>query len=434
MISAAAGPVRLRGGGDSPNADAVLRGFWAAVGATMMLLVLAGCGGRSAPPVPDLAVELIASGLTNPVFVTAAHGDNSRLFVLEQTGMVRVVELATRTVREQPFLDLSDEIEMGHEQGLLGLAFHPKFAENGTFYVNFIAPGGAADEGVTVVRQYRVSAIDPNVADAATAKDVLRIEQPQANHNGGWIGFSPRAADENNLYIATGDGGAAFDEGRGHIEPGGNSQSLASLHGKVLRIHVDPQNGSYTIPQGNPFTGPAARGEIWLYGLRNPFRCSFDRGTGDLWIADAGQDEREEVNIQPATNPRGGENYGWRLREGRIATPGRVGGARPRGNVEPFFDYARDVGLCVIGGYVYRGSAIPELQGAYVFGDYSGKVYLLRRNGKRAGDFRDITRLLFPSERGMDLQLLSSFGEDAAGELYLVSLSGSVWKIVPATR
>ncbi|CAN5169140.1 hypothetical protein BH20VER2_BH20VER2_16920 [soil metagenome] len=399
-------------------------------------MVAVGCGGREASvPLPALAVELISSELSNPIFVTAPPGDTERLFVVEQTGAIRVIELATKTVRAEPFLDLSDAIEMGHEQGLLGLAFHPRYAENGTFYVNYVAPGGAADNGVTMIRQYQVSAADRNRAELASGKTVLQIDQPQGNHNGGWIGFSPRKGDENNLYIAMGDGGAAFDEGNAHVEPGGNAQSLQSLHGKMLRVQVKAADGTYTIPRDNPHASSnTARKEIWLLGLRNPYRASFDRVTGDLFIADVGQDQREEINLQKASNPAGGENYGWRLREGKIVTPGRVGGARPRGAVDPLFEYGREVGLCVIGGYVYRGSRIPELQGTYVFGDYSGKVYALTFNGKGASRFQELTAVLFPSGSGLDLQSLSSLGEDAEGELYLTSLTGSVFKIVPAAR
>lgn len=382
---------------------------------------------------PALAVETVASDLSNPIFVTAPPGDRTRLFIVEQTGAIRVFDREAGRLRDAPFLNLDEQIEMGYEQGLLGLAFHPKYAENGIFYVNYVAPGGKFDDGVQTVRQYRVSPHDPNVADPGSGKTVLSFDQPQGNHNGGWIGFSPRANDANNLYIASGDGGAAFDEGEGHLEPTGNAQNNTTLFGKILRVQVDPAAATYSIPQNNPFASSSTlRKEVWTFGLRNPYRASFDRTTGDLFIADVGQDDREEINVQRATNPAGGENYGWRLREGKIATRWRVGGPRPRGAVEPLFDYPRNVGICVVGGYVYRGSKIPALRGWYLFGDFIGSVFALKLDAGRAPEFHDLTRVLFPPGSGLDLQSLSGFGEDAEGELYLTSLSGTVYKIVPA--
>ena len=381
----------------------------------------------------NIAVEVIASDLSNPVFVTAPPGDNDRLFIVEQLGPIRIFDKAEKKMRERPFLDLTDAIETGHEQGVLGLAFDPKYSENGKFYVHFTAPGGAFGDGVSLVQQFQVSPNDANVADAGSGKTVIAIDQPQGNHNGGWIGFSPRGGDQDNLYIALGDGGAAFDEGEGHLEPDGNSQNNTTLLGKMLRVQVNADSATYTIPPNNPFAKSATqRKEIWLSGLRNPFRASFDRRTGDLFIGDVGQDDREEIDLQKAANPGGGENYGWRLREGMIATPGRVGGKKPRGAVDPAFEYGRSLGLSVIGGYVYRGAKIPALRGWYVFGDYVGNVYALRYDGARLSRFQNLTRQLFPPGSGLDLQSLSSFGEDAEGELYFTSLTGSVFKIVPA--
>jgi len=268
-----------------------------------------------------------------------------------------------------------------------------------------------------------------------TERVLLTFAHPQTNHNGGWIGFSPRSGDDHNLYIATGDGGGSYDQGTGHIEPGGNAQSKVTLLGKMLRIHVDPNLGVASIPPNNPFaTSGTFRREIWAYGLRNPFRASFDRETGRMFIGDVGQATREEIDVQQPTNPGGGENYGWRLREGTVQTPTSVGGPPPPGNVEPILDYARPLGATVIGGYVYRGNAIPSLRGKYIFGDYvTGKIFSLDFDGTTASNFQDITSQLFPTRTGgLNLQNPSSFGEDASGELYITDISdGSVYKIVP---
>jgi glucose/arabinose dehydrogenase len=272
----------------------------------------------------------------------------------------------------------------------------------------------------------------------------LTFDHPQANHNAGWIGFSPRAGDDHNLYVATGDGGNGYDQEPsptpvppGHIEPGGNAQNKTTLLGKMLRVHVDPANATYTIPANNPFINiSGARPEIWAYGLRNPYRDSFDRLTGGMFLGDVGQATREEVDVQQASNPGAGENYGWRLREGTMQTPGSVGGPPPMGNVEPIFDYGRSVGGTVIGGYVYRGKQIPGLQGTYVFGDYvAHKIFALTYDGTSASNFQDITSQLFPTDAGnISLNSLSSFGEDANGELYITDVgTGDVFKIVPVT-
>jgi glucose/arabinose dehydrogenase len=262
--------------------------------------------GVSAQTVPGLDAIRVASGLSSPLFTTAPAGDFNRLFIVQQNGQIRILNLTTGTLNATPFLTVSN-IVSGGEQGLLGLAFDPSYATNGKFYVNYTAPGGAFNAGITKIVQYQVSA-NPDIADTTPAniKTVLSFDQPETNHNGGWIGFSPRAGDDHNLYIATGDGGAANDQGTGHIEPGGNAQNKTTLLGKMLRIHVDPTTGTYTIPANNPFFGSATlKQEIWAFGLRNPFRDSFDRSTGRMFIGDVGQDTREEVDVQQATNPGG---------------------------------------------------------------------------------------------------------------------------------
>ena len=343
-------------------------------------------------------------------------------------------------------------IVSGGEQGLLGLAFDPNYATNGKFYVNYTAPGGAFNAGITKIVQYQVSS-NPDIADTTPTniKTLLSFDQPQTNHNGGWIGFSPRVGDDHNLYIATGDGGAGNDQGTGHIEPGGNAQNKTTLLGKMLRIHVDPTTGTYTIPANNPYASPtpapspAPKREIWALGLRNPFRDSFDRLTGRMLIGDVGQDTREEIDVQQTSNPGGGENYGWRDREGFIQNPAYPTPAPTLtpspARVNPIFDYPHTTGQTVIGGYIYRGQQIPALQGVYVFGDYLGpsggsaRVFTLNYDGTTASNFQDITSQLFPipvTGGNVSLVNLSSFGEDAAGELYLTDIgNGNVYKISP---
>jgi glucose/arabinose dehydrogenase len=402
-------------------------------------------GGLQAQAVPGLDAIRVASGLNQPVFVTAPPGDFNRIFIVQQSGQIRILRLDTGTLNATAFLTISG-LATGGEQGLLGLAFDPNYASNGKFYVNCVVPGGAFGQGITRILQYQVSS-NPDIADTTPSniKTILSFDQPQSNHNGGWIGFSPRAGDDHNLYIAAGDGGAGNDQdgGVGHIEPGGNAQNNTTLLGKILRLHVDPTTGTYTIPANNPFFGSATlKQEIWTLGLRNPYRDSFDRLTGRMFLGDVGQDTREEVDVQQATNPGGGENYGWRLREGTIATPTGnpvVGGSPPPGNVDPILDYPRSTGRTVIGGYVYRGLQFPALQGIYVFGDYLGplggsaRVFTLNYDGTTASNFQDITSQLFPiSTTGGNVSLvnLSSFGEDAAAELYLTDIgNGNVYKI-----
>ena len=367
----------------------------------------------------------VASGLSNPIFVTAPSADRNRLFIVEQgisgSARIKILNLTGNTVNTTPFLTI-DGLTTGGEQGLLGMAFDPNYATNGKFYVNVTAPFGTFDAGITQIRQYTVSA-NPDISDT-TFKTVLSLDQPQTNHNGGWIGFSPRAGETNNLYIATGDGGSSNDQGTGHIEPGGNAQNTESLLGKILRVQIDAATGTYTNPANNPF-----RNEVFTYGLRNPFRVSFDRETGDMFIGDVGQGSREEVDRQLATNPNGAENYGWRLREGTIQTPGAVGGPPPSANVEPILDYDRNVGTTITGGHVYRGSLAPSLEGKYIFGDFgSGKIFTANPDGT---GFQDATSLFDPAD-ALSIASPSSFGEDAAGELYIVDyLDGEVFLIVP---
>ena len=360
-----------------------------------------------AQALPPLDAVLVAGGFDMPLFITAPPGDTSRLFVVERTGLIRIIDLKTRTVKPTPFLDLSGSIILGGEAGLLGLAFDPNYARNGRFYVNYVGPGGVWNQGITHVALFRVSS-DPDVADPASERTVLAFDQPQKNHNGGWIGFSPRPGDKGNLYIASGDGGGMGDDkGPGHIEPGGNAQNTTTLLGKMLRIHINNRPvGTYSIPSDNPFVGSATdKQEIWQYGLRNPYRDSFDRLTGTMFVADVGEDSREEINAQSALNPGGGENYGWRVREGSIQNPAYPDDPPPPDAVDPAYDYPHTIGQTVIGGYVYRGSKIKALRGTYVFadylgpetGDFTGRIFTLDFDGTIASNFQDITADLFPT-------------------------------------
>ena len=404
--------------------------------------------------IPALDAVKIAT-LSQALFVTAPPGDFNRLFIVRQSGQVNVLHLDTGTVNAAPFIDLSlnPSFRTGGEQGLLGMAFDPDYANNRKFYLSFTVNGGVWGQGTTHISQFQVPANTPDVADptetilmrpqpSPSPAILLTFDHPQSNHNAGWIGFSPRANDDHNLYVATGDGGNGNDQDPaptptppGHIEPGGNAQNLTTLLGKILRVHVDPATAAYSIPSDNHFINTSgARPEIWAYGLRNPFRDSFDRLTGRMLIADVGQSTREEVDVQQPSNPGGGENYGWRLREGTFQTPGSVGGPPPSDNVEPILDYPRTTGGTVIGGYVYRGKQIPDLQGTYVFGDYvAKKIFTLDYDGATTSNLQTITSQLFPPT-GDSLVALSSFGEDANGELYITDVgTGNVFKIVPVT-
>jgi glucose/arabinose dehydrogenase len=380
----------------------------------------------------------IASGLAKPTYLTAAPDDPSRLFFLEQhTGRIRILETATNTVLPTPFLTVPT-VSTGAEQGLLGLAFHPDYAQNGLFFTNRTDAAGN-----TQIERYQVSPANPNLA-LATPTTLLSIAQPQANHNGGWLGFGP----DGYLYASSGDGGFANDTGIGHTPGTGNAQDLTdNLLGKILRFDVDtppPPGQSYAVPATNPFVGREGDDLIWSYGLRNPWRASFDRETGDFYIGDVGQNSVEEIDFQPAAST-GGENYGWRLREGTMPTPGAEGGRKPEGAIEPIHEYLHQgQGRSVVGGYVYRGP-IESLQGMYFFADsVSGNVWSIRFDGSEPEEFDganfvsflDHTQMLAPM---FGFQTISSFGEDALGNLYVIELgnpfqaqaNGRIWLITP---
>lgn len=373
-----------------------------------------------------LSIQRVASGLSRPDFAAAPPGDTNRLFILEQhRGTIRILNLGSRTLESAPFLTLSG-LTTGNEQGLLGLAFHPDYASNGWFYVNYTTTGGGAAGHSELTRfQAQGDPLTSNLADPASKTVLLTYAQPESNHNGGWIGFGP----DGFLYVSTGDGGGANDQ-HGSI---GNAQNLESLLGKMLRIDVD-QGSPYSIPSDNPFKGVAgAKEEIWAFGLRNPWRCSFDRLTGELWIGDVGQGAREEIDVIPPGD--GGLNFGWRPREGSIQNPAYPTETPVTPATAPVYDYPHGpLGLCVIGGCVYRGSAIPSLQGSYFFGDYgSGRIWSFRYHGApvQPADLQERTAELNPAGT-RPISQLSAFAEDASGELYLCDLDGEIYKIVPA--
>lgn len=407
----------------------------------LAVLLAATVHQMNAQTVSGLEARRVAGGFNLPLYVTAPSGDTSRLFVVQQTGQIRIIKLPARTVNATPFLDIASKVVLGNEQGLLGLAFDPNYATNGRFYVNYVAPGGKFGAGVTHIAEFTVSA-DPDIANTTSERKLLTFNQPQTNHNGGWIGFSPRPGDEGNLYIATGDGGNGDDQGPGHIEPGGNAQSTRSFLGKMLRIHIEKAPATYSIPPDNPFGGSAtAKREIWALGLRNPYRNSFDRATGLMAIGDVGQSTREEIDVQKQNNPGGGENYGWRVREGSVQNPAYPSDPPPPAAVDPIFDYPHTTGQTVIGGYFYRGRAIPALSGVYIFADYlgpeggnnTGRIFALHYDGKTASGFQDITSQLFPTRIGnFPLNNPSSLGENARGELYITDIgNGNIYKIAP---
>ena len=357
----------------------------------------------AALPAPNTAQwKLVTSGLNSPVGIASALDGSGRLFVLEQAGVIGIIQ--NGALLTNPFLDISGQVSCCGERGLLGLAFHPRYMENGQFFVNYTDL-----DGNTVIARFEVSSNDPNQADASSEKRLIYIQQPYPNHNGGAVVFGP----DGYLYLGLGDGGSGGD-------PQGNGQSTSTLLGKILRIDVD--GGSpYAIPADNPFVNGGGLMEIWAYGLRNPWRISFDRAIGDLYIGDVGQNAWEEIDFLPAGSP-GGTNFGWNYREGTHPYQGS-----PPANLalaEPIAEYSHDQGCSVTGGAVYRGPALPAWQGVYLYGDYcSGKVWGLLRNPLGAW----LNGLLF--ETG---STISSFGTDEAGELYLVDYSGSLFKLAPA--
>jgi glucose/arabinose dehydrogenase len=373
----------------------------------LCLLALAACSdgpSDGGPPVGEVSIRLeqVAEGLQSPVFLTAPAND-PRLFVVEQPGRIRIVQ--NGSLLPTPFLDLGSRVSAGGERGLLSVAFHPNYAANGTFFVNF-----TDTRGDTRIERFRVSA-DPNRADAASAELVLTVAQPFANHNGGLVAFGP----DGKLYIGMGDGGGGGD-------PEETGQDPMRLLGKMLRIDVDGAR-PYAIPADNPYAGRTdGQREIWATGLRNPWRFSWDRTANLLFVADVGQNRLEEVNAVPAG--QAGLNYGWDEMEGSDCFEPETGCNRT-GKVLPVSEYTHSDGCSITGGYVYRGQDIPALRGHYFYADFcEGWIRSFRVEGGAATD-----------ARSWDLENvgnITSFGEDARGELYVVSQSGAVHKIVAA--
>ncbi len=376
------------------------------------------CSDVQAVPGTELRLEL-AARVSLPVDVTAVPGDTSRLFVVEQRGRIRIVELPDDNIVSTAYLDIRSRVTCCGERGLLGIAFHPRYGENGEFYVYYTGRSG----GASVISRFQVSDGDPNVADPDSEEILLTFSQPFGNHNGGQIRFGPK---DRYLYIGTGDGGSASD-------PGNRAQNGNLLLGKMLRIDVDTTTGNlaYGIPADNPFvSNGAVRDEIWALGLRNPWRFDFDDETGDLYIGDVGQGSWEEIDFQPASSV-GGENYEWKVREGDHNFRNQSYGVGAP--VGPIFEYNHGTGNSVTGGVVYRGCRMPELRGTYFFADY-------RRNWVRS--FRLVDGVLteetvrtveLNKDQPRPLQAVSAFGEDASGEMYICDYSyGGVYRAIPA--
>ncbi len=366
--------------------------------------------------IPPLKATTVASGFTRPIAVRAAAGDDTRLYVAEQTGKIKII--LNGTTLPEPFLDIQSIIanpetptDYHQEQGLIGIAFHPNYANNGRFFVHYSEgpwdnPNPKGDGHIV---EYKRSAGDPNKADPNPVKEILFQPQPYFNHNGGNLEFSPV---DGFLYIGFGDGGAAGD-------PDGNGQNMNTWLGKMLRIDVDSGN-PYSVPPGNM---PGGKPEIWDLGLRNPWRYSFDGCTGDLYIGDVGQNAWEEIDIEPAG--QGGKNYGWKIMEGtHCYSP--MNGCNMAGITQPVTDYDHVKGTSVTGGYVYRGSKIPALRGYYFYADYTtDALWIFKWDGGPT---------VTPVSIKQDVQpytAIVSFGQDNHGEIYMAGLYGSIYRIDP---
>ncbi len=378
----------------------------------------------------------LGRGFRSPVFATSPPGDNSRMFVVEQAGRIRIMDLATGEIESEPFLNVPGIDTRLGERGLLGLAFHPNYEENGQFYVYASLRGGGQDHESHIL-EYTVAG-DPmssNLADENSRRSLLSFDQPYGNHNGGWIGFNPTATGDaaTHLYIASGDGGSGGD-------PQNHSQDITNdLLGKMLRIDVSADDfanddtRNYSIPTTNPFVGSEGDDEIFAYGLRNPWRSSFDRQTGDLWIGDVGQGDLEEIDLISA-NSTGGENFGWRVMEGNSCF--NAGDARD-GNLpcddstftEPVYEYGHNGGefggFSVTGGYVYRGP-IEEFQGQYFFADFAtGNIWSRDPVSGEVVNRNDALE----ADRGSPSGSVSSFAEDNDGNLHVIAYNGSIYRI-----
>lgn len=385
------------------------RDVWVRLG--LILLVasgIVGCSSNSSSPPPStggppppLTLNSVVSGLTNPVDLQFPNDGTGRFFVIQQTGSIRVG--SNGALLATPFLDISSRVHFSGEMGLLGLAFHPQFTQNHKFYIHYDRLLGSQIQ--SVIAEYQISAADANQADPGSERILLTVNQPFGNHKGGQIAFGP----DGFLYIGLGDGGSEND-------PQGNGQNLQTLLAKMLRIDVDHTSSGlqYAIPADNPFAAGGGLPEIWAYGLRNPWRFSFERGTGRLFAGDVGQNKYEEIDILQS-----GGNFGWNVMEGMHCFNPPTG-CNMTGLILPIAEYDHTEGDAVMGGYVYKGTAIPNLPGAYIFSDFgSGTIWALTES---SGTWTR-TKLLSSGRS------VSSFGQDVAGEIYVVDYSGNILKL-----
>jgi glucose/arabinose dehydrogenase len=366
------------------------------------------CGaGPVVPGTPTLASQRVVGGLRNPLDLQAAPGDRDRLFVVEQDGRIRVVRGGQ--LASTPFLDIASRVASGGERGLLGLAFHPQYATNRRFFVNY-----TDNNGDTNISEFRSTSAD--AADPGSERVLLHVPQPFANHNGGGLAFG----NDGFLYIGLGDGGSGGD-------PLGNGQRLSTPLGKLLRIDVD-RGQPFAVPSDNPFVStPGAFAAIWAYGLRNPWRFAFDRSTSDLYIGDVGQNRLEEVDVGVASR-HGGENYGWNIMEG-LSCFSPASGCNQSGLVLPVLQYDHNTGCSITGGAVYRGCRMPGYAGTYFYGDFcTGLIRSFRLQNGVVAEERDHTATI-----GRGISSVSSFGVDLDGEVYVVDYDGEVYRIVPGS-
>ncbi len=385
----------------------------ALIGLSTLAPINAACGQSQEPSAVEPSIELERAWpklkFQQPLFMTPAGDGSGRLFVIEKEGVVRVFDAKQETTTSKVFLNISDQVSVrGNEEGLLGIAFHPKYKDNGLFYLHY---SSSTNDKTGTLSEFHVSKEDANKADADSERILLEQEQPWRNHNGGMIAFGP----DGYLYMALGDGGAGGD-------PKKNGQNLSTLLGTILRIDVDTRSAGleYGIPKDNPFVKEPedARAEIWAYGLRNVWRFSFDRKTGALWAGDVGQNRWEEVDIVVS-----GGNYGWRAREGFDQfTKNQT--LDPKKAIDPVAVYGRKEGVSITGGYVYRGKRFPSLQGSYFYGDFvTGNIW--RITAKEGGSYKNAIVL---ESSGV---VIASFAEDADGEVFALNYSGEIMRIVP---
>ena len=378
------------------------------------------CGALNGDPaLPELKLTQVVDGFTRPVYLAQPRGETERMFVVEKVGTIRI--LRGGQIVEAPFLDISGQVsERYEEMGLLGLAFHPDYATNGRFYIYYASATGGPS--VRRLVEYTRSLDNPDLADPASAKVLLQFDHPEDNHNGGDLEFG----SDGFLYLGVGDGGGAGDM----HGTSGNGQNLGTYLGKMLRFDVNGSgagpNQNYGIPAGN-LSGNGALPEIWSYGLRNPWRYSFDACTGDMYIGDVGQDDIEEIDFEPAQN--GGRNYGWRIMEGDTCfNPDRGCDASMQNLVLPVASYDHGTGQSITGGYVYRGHAIADLRGTYLYADYdSARFFALRmQGGAPALQQTEITDNINP---GRAVDRIASFAQDQAGELYVINFDGVLYRV-----